>query len=227
MGRQNKESFLELAASGLDTLLGVAGTVAPLSSINSLRKLIEQKRTDRTVKNFKAFLKETNEATSNQREKFKKKMGNGYQHFQENLLKALDELDREEKAKILGKLQLALFEEKIQPDEFMKFAKILSLIYVSTLKFFLSKDSSSFSFTINSSINEQYYNELMGLGLVSTEFETKTDPFHKRYKREEKPMVVQKYKFSSLGTLLNNICNYNSRQVDYKERIARQRKRRV
>jgi hypothetical protein len=226
MSDKSQESNLDAGASSFDLFLGLAGIIGPVGALNSVRKAIQEKRTERAMRNITLFLKEVDQTTEEQKEKLKVRLGKDYQKFIDSLLLALDQLEDEEKAAILGKLFLALLEDKLQPNEFRKFAKVIELVYISTLTFLLKQDSGGFIIDPRGRNDVQYFNELIGLGLMESEYEVKTEQNRNSISRDQKTSVIQKFKFNTLGNLFLDILIYRVREAGYKERTERDKKNR-
>jgi len=209
---KQEENKLELLAAGLDLFLGVAGKLPVISSVNAVRKILEERKTDRTVKNLTAFLTAVGEHTKEQKEQFQKSLGDNPQEFYDNLLTAVEKLDRAEKGTILGKLQKGMIENQIEQRYFLKLAKVIELIHMTTLSWFLSVINTKAGHISNRSEYLEVYNELVGLGLFFTEIEQgDIDGGDASNMSLEKSILHQTYKHTDLGKLFVNVVVFGTR----------------
>lgn len=207
--KKKKRKDNELQEIKTDSLLGIGDLIfsqfypiAPLQTINSLKKYYTTYREKAFEEKLSSFIQEIENLSEDEKSKFIEQTGKNENQLFEKILRILEQLDEKKKAEIVGKLFKGLVKGKIQSNTFYKLCKLIDQIMIEELEFFLKVSSFIEAYTkvIRSQRLSFNRNEigtlkiLSGYGIVEEIFDVSTQTGQSE--------IGSKFRVSDLGMIL-------------------------
>jgi hypothetical protein len=216
---ENEENTIATIAGAIDFFAAMSDIpgAGVLSLTAQASKYISTLHTNRMLKNFTAFFKETGKGTKEQRERLKQTLGAGHDETMEDLLLTISNLDKEKKAQVIGKLYKGLLNDQVSKNDFKKLVKMVEQAYIDTLNALLNSEFASHAAGHNANTRQ----ELAALGLATIGYKLETDGVRARTMgaAASKPVIITDYSLSPLGVVLYDIVSFGKTNPTEGERL--------